>query len=247
MIFVPDNARVGCAMGVERTVGAMEEGSAGLGPALHRALTESNVCATKDVQSRCARTRHALPCGAALRSHPKYVISWAMMAPNLLWREGGDLHQPMEGASWTGSVRCFRGDADTRGPDLTPLLWSGVNKIEGPTSSSNVCCASYKTSNASLNPKAPSDTRDFTDLRQPPKTEPFFADSPSTYLQGGNGVDVQGDSTARYPAHCRDQRTRVTVLTNNRLELLLFRNRLYATRGRTQSCRTALCLSFNYP
>ena len=34
-----------------------------------------------------------------------------------------------------------------------------------------------------------------------------------TYLQGGNGVDVHhGDSTARYPAHCRDQRTRVTVL-----------------------------------
>ena len=31
-----------------------------------------------------------------------------------------------------------------------------------------------------------------------------------TYLQGGNGVDVQGDSTARYPAHCRDQRPRVT-------------------------------------
>ena len=31
-----------------------------------------------------------------------------------------------------------------------------------------------------------------------------------TYLQRGNGVDVQGDSTARYPAHCRDQRTRVT-------------------------------------
>ena len=31
-------------------------------------------------------------------------------------------------------------------------------------------------------------------------------------LQGGNGVDVQGDSTARDPAHCRDQRTRVTVL-----------------------------------
>ena len=31
-----------------------------------------------------------------------------------------------------------------------------------------------------------------------------------TYLQGGNGVDVQGDSTGVYPAHCRDQRTRVT-------------------------------------
>ena len=29
-------------------------------------------------------------------------------------------------------------------------------------------------------------------------------------LQGGNGVDVQGDSTGVYPAHCRDQRTRVT-------------------------------------
>ena len=32
------------------------------------------------------------------------------------------------------------------------------------------------------------------------------------YLQGGNGVDVQGGSTGRDPAHCRDQRTRVTVL-----------------------------------
>ena len=31
-----------------------------------------------------------------------------------------------------------------------------------------------------------------------------------TYLQRGNGVDVQGDSAALYPAHCRDQRTRVT-------------------------------------
>ena len=31
-----------------------------------------------------------------------------------------------------------------------------------------------------------------------------------TYLQGGNGVDVQGDSTGVYPAHCRDQRPRVT-------------------------------------
>ena len=31
-----------------------------------------------------------------------------------------------------------------------------------------------------------------------------------TYLQGGNGVDVQGDSTGVYPAHCRDQCTRVT-------------------------------------
>ena len=32
----------------------------------------------------------------------------------------------------------------------------------------------------------------------------------TTYLQRGNGVDVQGDSTTLYPAHCRDQRTRVT-------------------------------------
>ena len=31
-----------------------------------------------------------------------------------------------------------------------------------------------------------------------------------TYLQGGNGVEVQGDSTGVYPAHCRDQRNRVT-------------------------------------
>ena len=31
-----------------------------------------------------------------------------------------------------------------------------------------------------------------------------------TYLPGGNGVDVQGASTGVYPAHCRDQRTRVT-------------------------------------
>ena len=32
------------------------------------------------------------------------------------------------------------------------------------------------------------------------------------YLQGGNGVDVHGDSSALHPAHCRDQHTRVTVL-----------------------------------
>ena len=30
-----------------------------------------------------------------------------------------------------------------------------------------------------------------------------------TYLQGGNGVDVHGDSAALYPADCRDQRPRV--------------------------------------
>ena len=33
--------------------------------------------------------------------------------------------------------------------------------------------ASKKISNASLHPMTPSDTCDFTDLRQPPKTEPF--------------------------------------------------------------------------
>ena len=30
-----------------------------------------------------------------------------------------------------------------------------------------------------------------------------------TYLQGGNGVDVHGDSKALYPANCRDQRPRL--------------------------------------
>ena len=34
----------------------------------------------------------------------------------------------------------------------------------------------------------------------PPPTLPCCG----TYLQGGNGVGVQGDSTARDPAHCRD-------------------------------------------
>ena len=40
----------------------------------------------------------------------------------------------------------------------------------------------------------------------PPLTLPCCC----TYLQGGNGVDVQGDSTPRYPAHRRNQRPRVT-------------------------------------
>ena len=31
-----------------------------------------------------------------------------------------------------------------------------------------------------------------------------------TYLQGGSGVEVQGDSMSVYPAHCRGQRPRVT-------------------------------------
>ena len=47
-------------------------------------------------------------------------------------------------------------------------------------------------------------------LPPPPLTLPCCG----TYLQGGNGADVQvqGASTGRDPAHCRDQRTRVTVL-----------------------------------
>ena len=40
---------------------------------------------------------------------------------------------------------------------------------------------------------------------QPPLTLPCCG----TYLQGGNRVDVQGDSTSVYPAHCRDQRPRL--------------------------------------
>ena len=31
-----------------------------------------------------------------------------------------------------------------------------------------------------------------------------------TYLQGGNGVDIHDDSNGVYPAHCRDQRPRVS-------------------------------------
>ena len=42
----------------------------------------------------------------------------------------------------------------------------------------------------------------------PPLTLPCCG----TYLQGGNEVDVHGDSAALYPAHCHNQRTRVTVL-----------------------------------
>ena len=38
----------------------------------------------------------------------------------------------------------------------------------------------------------------------PPPTLPCCG----AYLQGGNGVGVQGDSAALYPAHCRHQRPR---------------------------------------
>ena len=35
-----------------------------------------------------------------------------------------------------------------------------------------------------------------------------------TYLQGDNGVDVHGDSSGVYPAHCRDQRIQDSRATN---------------------------------
>ena len=49
--------------------------------------------------------------------------------------------------------------------------------------------------------------RELSRARFPP---PLTLPCCGTYLQGGNGVDVQGDSAALYPAHCRDQRPRVT-------------------------------------
>ena len=40
--------------------------------------------------------------------------------------------------------------------------------------------------------------------------QPLTLSCCGTCLQGGNGVDVQGDSTGRDPAHRRDQRPRVS-------------------------------------
>ena len=55
-----------------------------------------------------------------------------------------------------------------------------------------------------------------SECRSPGRFYPLTLPCCGTYLQGGSGVDVQvqvqGDSTARDPAHCRDQRTRVNVL-----------------------------------